>query len=162
MPHRTVLARWCRAIAAPVFVFCVGSAAGCEFDSTLPEVRHIDVPVVICDAQASACSMEERQELAWILDLGDAEFIDTSIGAVPESGQPLIGSAGCEFHGTLSMPAFFSSGRLLALDEDAWVTDCRPGADLFSFEDGMLTILGTAVFRRGQEGCEVRTANFCN
>jgi hypothetical protein len=143
-------------------VVLLAQLAGCTFDPTLPALPYVDVPVVICDRRASAtCSVSERNELAWIAYFGDAETLDTSIGAPATAGQPIAGG-GCQFDGVLSIPAIVSSGRLLALDEDDWVTDCRPGADLFSWEDGRTVILGTAVFHRGEQGCVIRTSGFCS
>jgi hypothetical protein len=132
----------------------------CTFDDKLSEARFVDVPVVICDVRASACGRDQRNAFALIGYLGDLEFFDGSIGAPATEGQSLGPGGGCQFSGRLELPEFVSSSRLLAVDEDEWVAECNPGSALFSFEDG-LRVHGTAVFRRGEQGCVVRTANFC-
>jgi hypothetical protein len=86
---------------------------------------------------------------------------DGTIGAVPNGAQAVAG-AGCLFQGALPIPEplLLDNPRLLALDEDEWVADCRP--DFLSIDaNGEPVIEGTAVFRRGMPGCEIRTANFC-
>ena len=144
----------------------LSALVACTFDSTVPD-RTVGVPVVICDTAAppAACPFGGH-EFAFIAWLGDLEFFDGSLGAIPEiQGSPIVGSSGCQFEGRYRLYRDLigvAPTRLLALDEQDWVAECTP-KDLFSRDaEGKVIVHGAAVFRRGVEGCVVRSANFCS
>lgn len=163
MVQRCGRARGRRAAANLAALLAWGPLAGCTFDPSVPGHPKTEIPMVICDTQATSCSVAERNKFALVAYFGDSEFIDTSLAGAVTEGQAIAG-AGCQFSGVVKIPAIFSSGRLLALDEEEWVADCSPGEELFFWDEteGRIFIHGTAVFRRGQDGCVIRTANFCS
>jgi hypothetical protein len=86
-------------------VVTTSALVGCTFDSTVaPTARLVHVPVVICDADATATACTtDGNEMSWIVSFGSLEFMDGTLGAAAAQSGPIGSGSGCQHEGRLEI-----------------------------------------------------------